>query len=176
MSILRPDFRLEPSSCYVDARCPRYRVVVPAEEDLAPLMPYLNAAARVVYYDPGEPVLIFRLGRYKVAVRRDHVQVAPVSDLEEGRRARDEAEAFLEEILRRRGEIQPRFEPRRLPPALTIYRYLPRTNCGRCGEPSCLAFAAKLSSGEAELKDCPPLQEAPHSRDRRKLEELLGEG
>jgi len=53
-SLLRQDFRLEPASCYVDARCPRYKVVVPAETDLSPLLPYLNAVAKVLYYDPDE--------------------------------------------------------------------------------------------------------------------------
>ena len=174
MSLLRSDFRLEPSSCYVDVRCPRYKAVVQAEVDLSPLLPYLNAATRVVYYDPEEPVLIFRLGPHKVAVRRNSVQIADLSDLEEGRQAKKEVEALLEDIFRRKDEIEPRFEPRRLPPALEIYRFLPQTNCGLCGEPSCLALAAKLSSAEAELEACRPLYEEPaFSEKRRLLEDLL---
>ncbi|RLG45420.1 MAG: hypothetical protein DRN92_06785 [Thermoproteota archaeon] len=25
-----------------------------------------------------------------------------------------------------------------------VYKYLPRTNCGECGETTCMAFAVKL--------------------------------
>ncbi len=38
---------------------------------------------------------------------------------------------------------------------LEIYRQLPRTNCGDCGVPTCLAFAMKLANKQASLDDCP---------------------
>jgi len=40
---------------------------------------------------------------------------------------------------------------------LELYRYLPKTNCGECGEATCLAFAARVLSGERKLSDCKPL-------------------
>lgn len=39
--------------------------------------------------------------------------------------------------------------------AVEIYKYLPKTNCGKCGLPSCMGFAAKLSSRQAKADDCP---------------------
>jgi acetyl-CoA decarbonylase/synthase complex subunit gamma len=42
---------------------------------------------------------------------------------------------------------------------LEIYRHLPRTNCGDCGVPTCLAFAMKLASKQASLDDCPHVSE-----------------
>lgn len=41
---------------------------------------------------------------------------------------------------------------------LEIYKLLPRTNCGRCYLPSCLAFAAAAVKGEKRLNDCPYLE------------------
>jgi len=38
---------------------------------------------------------------------------------------------------------------------LEIVRHLPKTNCGECGEPSCLAFAVALLSGKRNPRDCP---------------------
>ncbi|MFY9637706.1 MAG: (Fe-S)-binding protein, partial [Methanobacterium sp.] len=32
--------------------------------------------------------------------------------------------------------------------AMEIYRLLPKTNCAKCGEASCMAFATKLSDKE----------------------------
>ncbi len=40
---------------------------------------------------------------------------------------------------------------------LEMYKHLPRTNCGDCGIPSCLAFAAAVLKAEKRLDDCPHL-------------------
>lgn len=38
---------------------------------------------------------------------------------------------------------------------LAIYKLLPRTNCGQCFLPTCLAFAAAVVSRSRKLTDCP---------------------
>lgn len=38
---------------------------------------------------------------------------------------------------------------------IQIFKLLPKTNCGECGVPTCLAFAMNLASGKAELEACP---------------------
>ena len=38
---------------------------------------------------------------------------------------------------------------------IQIFKLLPKTNCGECGTPTCLAFAMNLASGKAELDACP---------------------
>ena len=38
---------------------------------------------------------------------------------------------------------------------IQIFKMLPKTNCGECGVPTCLAFAMNLASGKAELSACP---------------------
>ena len=38
---------------------------------------------------------------------------------------------------------------------LDIYKQLPKTNCGECGSPTCLAFAMKIAAKQASLDECP---------------------
>jgi acetyl-CoA decarbonylase/synthase complex subunit gamma len=38
---------------------------------------------------------------------------------------------------------------------LEIFKLLPKTNCGDCGVPTCMAFAMKLAQKKAELGECP---------------------
>ncbi len=38
--------------------------------------------------------------------------------------------------------------------AVEIYKFLPRTNCGKCGTASCFGFAAKLATRQASPDDC----------------------
>ncbi len=44
-----------------------------------------------------------------------------------------------------------------VPTPLEIYKLLPKSNCGKCLLPSCLAFAAALAAGRQPLSDCPDL-------------------
>ena len=42
---------------------------------------------------------------------------------------------------------------------IQIFKLLPKTNCGKCGVPTCLAFAMNLATGKAELSRCPDVSE-----------------
>ena len=42
---------------------------------------------------------------------------------------------------------------------IEIFKLLPKTNCGDCGVPTCLAFAMSLASGKVELSACPHVSE-----------------
>jgi len=43
--------------------------------------------------------------------------------------------------------------------AMDIYELLPQTNCGKCGHPTCLAFAMQLANKQVSLDDCPDVSE-----------------
>ena len=38
---------------------------------------------------------------------------------------------------------------------IQIFKLLPKTNCGECKFPTCLAFAMALAAGKAELESVP---------------------
>ncbi|MDD3022016.1 MAG: (Fe-S)-binding protein [Alphaproteobacteria bacterium] len=57
---------------------------------------------------------------------------------------------------------------------MEIYQLLPKTNCKKCGYPSCMAFAMALLGKKNVLEDCPPLVEEPkYAKKLENLEELL---
>jgi len=39
--------------------------------------------------------------------------------------------------------------------ALDIFKHLPKSNCGKCGHPTCLAFSMQMAAKKADLSDCP---------------------
>jgi acetyl-CoA decarbonylase/synthase complex subunit gamma len=47
---------------------------------------------------------------------------------------------------------------------IQIFKLLPKTNCGECGVPTCLAFAMNLAAGKAELAACPHVSEEAKSQ------------
>jgi acetyl-CoA decarbonylase/synthase complex subunit gamma len=46
-----------------------------------------------------------------------------------------------------------------MPTAIEIFKLLPKTNCGDCGFPTCLAFAMQLANQKVKLDDCPHVSE-----------------
>lgn len=40
---------------------------------------------------------------------------------------------------------------------IEIYKKLPKTNCGKCGVPTCMAFAARVMNGRQKVTDCPSI-------------------
>ena len=43
--------------------------------------------------------------------------------------------------------------------AVQVYKFLPKSNCGECGVPTCLAFAMKLVQKQVALDLCPHVTE-----------------
>ena len=46
---------------------------------------------------------------------------------------------------------------------LQIFKLLPKTNCGECGVPTCMAFAMNLAAKKVELSACPYASEEAKS-------------
>jgi hypothetical protein len=62
---------------------------------------------------------------------------------------------------------------------LDFIRYTPRTNCGECGHPTCLAFAVAVTKGGADPARCPHVDPAvllgtDQPRDGGGLEQVAG--
>jgi len=56
---------------------------------------------------------------------------------------------------------------------LEIYKFLPKSNCGQCQIPTCLAFAAAVIKGQKRLADCPQLDRNIVERFNGKIEKKL---
>jgi ArsR family metal-binding transcriptional regulator len=57
---------------------------------------------------------------------------------------------------------------------LALYNCLPKTDCEKCGEATCMAFAIKLLSGDIKFDKCQPLINGEAEVCVPCLEELLG--
>jgi ArsR family metal-binding transcriptional regulator len=62
---------------------------------------------------------------------------------------------------------------KRAPRHLDIWELLPRTNCGQCGESTCLAFAVGLLQQKHKLDECLPLMTDSSSTDRHAALEAM---
>ncbi len=57
---------------------------------------------------------------------------------------------------------------------LDIYKLLPRTNCKKCGEENCMAFATRVVNRELSLESCTPLlEEEKYGKNYKTIWEIL---
>ena len=54
-----------------------------------------------------------------------------------------------------------------------IYKYLPKTDCGICGEQSCYSFAIRLVGRETALDKCTPLLDAKYATNLEHLRAMI---
>ena len=80
---------------------------------------------------------------------------------------------IIETAFERRAEITPDTTTRQRPTPMAIYKLLPKTNCKKCGEPTCFSFALKLAVSQKKLADCPPLTEPQYADKLVGLEAII---
>ena len=151
------------------------RIIAELWDDVSPAFPYLNATVPNLIYNPGANSLTVRRGE---CILTFYPRVAIMAKVDGEPDAVAQLRWFqdlVNETWRRRSEITPSYERRKVLGPLDVYPLLPRLNCGACGEPTCMAFAFRLLWGERALDECPPLRSEPYADLRERLSTLLPE-
>lgn len=136
--------------------------------DLTELIPYVNAVVRGEYI-PAIPVLTWKAGPHKYALRPHEIAVNNLRGRDSGLDVIRLIVEWLNGVWDRRDELEPDFSAHEKPAILDVYKLLPRTNCRRCGLPSCMGYAGELVAGNKTLDDCEPLLEEVSEEARRRL-------
>lgn len=140
------------------------------EQDISDVLPYLNSLLGGFDYLKDPPALILKsLGRL-IALHPRKIAINALKDKDEAEKILRWLMAEINTAWEKRHEIEPRFEGLPRPGILEILRWLPRTNCRKCNEPTCLVFATRLAEGVKAAPDCPELS----NEARQGLEDYLG--
>ena len=142
-------------------------------DDVAEVLPYLNATIKGCIYNPRTPGLTFLKEGHRITVRPRELAVSKCADEQEARELLDWLQQTINELWERRESIEPNYHSCGELTALEAYKLLPGTNCRACGEPTCLAFAAKLVMQEANIAACTPLFSGEFEQKRQALVETL---
>ncbi|MFH0963666.1 MAG: (Fe-S)-binding protein, partial [Planctomycetota bacterium] len=132
----------------------RIRLIGHISGDLTGVFPYLNREMKQGSYNRGAATFTYMDGYRMVSLYPRRITVAKADELVDGWRTLEGIRRKVNEVWARRGEIEPCYEMRERPPALEIFKRLPRTNCRACGEATCLAFAVKVWQGGAAPSQC----------------------
>jgi ArsR family metal-binding transcriptional regulator len=104
-----------------------------------------------------------------------------ITDVGGSREADDLCRAYMrriDEVKANRGSINPVYQKKPSLTVLDIFRSLPKTNCGLCGSPTCMAFAAKVFRREDVIRSCNPMvnEKDMHERHKELFHKLLSSG
>lgn len=157
MILSRYTFTLVNISCLPSSTL--FNAIVELDGDLTEVLPFLNATITGGHYQHKANTFDFTRDGHIITILPRQMKVTGVRDREHAAQVIDGLVGQINDVWSRRGEISPVLENRTLPGALELLRALPRTNCGDCGEPTCLAFAVKLSRGSSTPSGCPWLGE-----------------
>lgn len=149
------------SYCLVNIDCLRtstgFNVVMDLDASIEDLLPYLAACLPGSNYVHGSGVIDRMDAGHIVAIRPGQITITGVEGREEAERLCRETFEKIRDAERRRDSITPVYNQRPTLNVLSILRALPRTNCGECASPTCMAFAARVFRREADLAACPHL-------------------
>lgn len=132
--------------------------VVELDTDIRETFPYLNGDLGSCFYHPDAPFLRFTQGGKAFTLHSNYFTINGVTDEKEARSLVEFIRHLLADTWSRRGEIEPSYRRGTELKMLEVFKLLPRTNCGGCGEKSCMAFAGRLIKQESTLEECTPMQ------------------
>lgn len=134
------------------------------DADIADVLPYLNQVLGGTHYMTDPPQVMFHhLGRIiKVGARE--VAINALKDEAEADRILAWLQTEINQTWENRHDIEPCYTGKSKPQVMEILRLLPRTNCRKCGLPTCMVFAAQAVDGGRGATDCPELNDAHQGR------------
>jgi ArsR family metal-binding transcriptional regulator len=157
--------------CVADAES--VRMFARMSRDITELMPYLNTVIMNATYNKESNTLCFTKEFRLITLYPDKIAMAKARNPTDAWQTLDWIKDTINETYEKRDGIQPNYERHAGVTALDIFEFLPRLNCGKCGEPTCLAFAVKLLLGERRIDECKPLFTVEYSRLRKVILDLV---
>jgi ArsR family metal-binding transcriptional regulator len=139
------------------------------KQDVSSALPYLNAVLGGFGYINDPPTLSLRSQGKLITVNGSKAAINALKDEKEASKIVEWLKSEINQAWENRSDITPCFTGKTKPKLMDILRLLPKTNCRKCGQPTCMVFASLLVEGGRSVAHCPELNDF----DRTKLSDYL---
>jgi len=151
----------------------KIRVIAEISDEIHEVFPYLNAILKgCIYNHPALTLTIKKDGKL-FTLHAHHITLAKIEDEKEAEEILKWLQDLINETYEKREQIEPNYSMAAELKALDIFKLLPGTNCKKCGELTCLAFAVLLVGRDTEITKCDPLFSEKYQEKRNVLLEIL---
>jgi len=130
------------------------------KNDVGEALPYLNSILGGINYTKDPPSVTFQSYGKLITVHSDKIAVNALRDEEEAEKIINWLQREINDAWKNRKYIDPCYESVQKPKLIEILKHLPKTNCGKCDEITCMVFAARVTEGVKTPTDCPPIDKA----------------
>lgn len=128
-------------------------------EEIEEIFPYINSVLKDAIYNKNIPSITIRKEFRIITLYKNELAVSKAINETDAYEIVDYIKEIVNSTYENKDSIDPLYEMRSKPTAIEIYNYLPKKNCRKCGEITCIAFASKILSGEQDINKCLPLFE-----------------
>ena len=153
-SYQREIFRPECNPGFESVHC-----IAHLDQDVAPVLPYLNAVLGGFEYLKDPPAVVFKSRGRLITVQGRQIAVNALKDEAEADKILEWLKREINDAWENRADIIPSYEGVPRPKIIEILKLLPRSNCRKCGEATCMIFAIRIAEGIKGSRDCPSLDE-----------------
>ena len=157
--------------CTTDSN--RIRIKGSFSKNIEDLFPYLNTYLKTAIYNKKASTLTFNYGPKIIIMYKEEVAVSKLLNETDAFETLDYIKNIINNCAENKPNITPNDEMRKLPSPIDVYEYLPKINCGKCGVPTCLAFATKLINGSFKPNRCIHLSEAGNEKSKEEVEKVV---
>jgi ArsR family metal-binding transcriptional regulator len=140
------------------------------DEDVSEALPYLNAVVGGDTFIKSPPSVTFKSQGKLITVHGNKIAVNALRDEAEAHHIIEWLKEQINDAWDKRETIVPKYEGKTVPHILEIYKLLPKSNCRKCGQPTCMMFASLATQGVKGSGDCPELT----ADGEKKLQDYLG--
>ena len=127
------------------------------DQDVGEALPSLNEALGGFEYTTGPPSVTFRVHGKIITVHPQLIAVNALKDEVEADKILEWLKREINEAWENRADMEPCFNGLPRPQLLEILKLLPKTNCKKCGQPTCMVLAALALEGGKGVEDYPDL-------------------
>jgi ArsR family metal-binding transcriptional regulator len=142
-------FRPECNPSFVSVHC-----IATLDQDISKALPYLNAELGGTQYYRDPPTVMFHAYGKIIKVSGNEIAVNALKDEDEADKIISWLKNEINRVWDNREHITPSDSTPEKPKLIEILKLLPKTNCKKCGLPTCMVFAAQVTEGARGTSDC----------------------
>lgn len=151
----------------------KIRFIAYFDKNVSEVFPYLNTVLDgAIYNHEGKTLTIKKEGRL-ITLHPNKIAAGKVIDEDDAHQIISWIKEKINYCHDNKDSIEPSVDRRQKLSALDIYKLLPGTNCRRCKELTCIAFAVKLSGEDVSVLKCAELFSGNFTDKRAELLGLL---
>lgn len=151
----------------------RIKIKADLSDGISEVFPYLNAVIASSVYNKNSGWLTYRIGEKIVTLYADRLTVTKLNNETDAYETLDIIQEKINEIYESKQNIKPSDEMKKMPTPVDVFKLLPKSNCKKCGEMTCMAFGGKVLLGNAELESCTEIVNGDYDQNYYRLKDML---